>query len=81
MGVEPIPREPAVSVLRIAGCRQPAIHVDKRAANPAALVLFGESDSRTARAEASGRSAQAPVAAAPLTRLGAAGCFRAKRIP
>ena len=37
--------------------------------------------SRTARAEASGRSAHAPVAAAPLPRSRLTGCFRAKRIP
>ena len=81
MGLEPIPREPVGSMLLIAGCRQPAIRVDRRAATLAALVPFLESVSRTARAEASGRSAQALVAAAPLPRLGAAGCFRAKRIP
>ena len=74
MGLEPTPLGPVGSMFLIAGCCQPAIGVGFQAQSVGIRFC-------TARAEAPGRSALAPVAAAPLFRLQATGCFRAKRIP
>lgn len=59
-GLQPVPLEPVVATLRMAGCRQPVIRVGAKRPN-----LLMPADHPPARAEASRHSALAPLAVAP----------------